>query len=343
MALERITAPRSWRHPDSHWRVVLVHPWYSNLVQLRHHLEESIHLFFSSKAMISIGMPLTTSSISSPVGLGSDSMPVEVELFGVKAYLADSMQFMLEIGCRLHRRGVYYVMPSFRGEDIDRYHLPQFYHAEAEMSGGLYDAINLASELVQHLSASALGRCSDSLLELTGSLKHIEDLLTVGTRFPQMRIEDALLDLKQGPPSCVRHHPGGFDTITRAGETELVRRHGAGQALWLTHFDHLSVPFYQAYEPGTRKRLNADLILGRCETIGAGERHKTSEQVRSAMVEHQIRSEPYNWYAQLRDDHPMQTAGFGMGLERFLMWLLQHDDIRDLTVLYRENRRSVVP
>ena len=127
------------------------------------------------------------------------------------------------------------------------------------------------------------------------------------------------------------------------GEAELVRRHGAGQALWLTHFDHLAVPFYQAYEPGTKKALNADLILGSCETAGAGQRHATSGELKHVIAHYSIISEPFTWYVQLRDDYPMQTSGFGMGLERFLMWLLVHGDIRELTVLYRENRRGIVP
>lgn len=53
-------------------------------------------------------LPVTTGSISSPMGRGSDSLPVKVKLEGVETYLADSMQFLLEYGCRLTNKGVYY-------------------------------------------------------------------------------------------------------------------------------------------------------------------------------------------------------------------------------------------
>lgn len=45
-------------------------------------------------------LPITTGSISSPMGLGSDSIPVKIQLGGRDTYLADSMQFALEYGCR---------------------------------------------------------------------------------------------------------------------------------------------------------------------------------------------------------------------------------------------------
>ena len=96
-------------------------------------------------------MPLTTSGVSGPAGLDSDSFPVEIELLGVKTHLADSMQFMLEMGCRLHRGGVYYLMPSFRGEQTDCYHLPQFHHAEVEITGLLPDVIALAEAMLPSL------------------------------------------------------------------------------------------------------------------------------------------------------------------------------------------------
>ena len=43
-----------------------------------------------------------------------------------------------------------------------------------------------------------------------------------------------------------------------------------------------------------------------------------------------------DWYVEMREIAPMRTSGFGMGSERFLLWLLQHDDIRDLQLLCRE-------
>ena len=64
-------------------------------------------------------MPITSESVTSPMGLGSDSLPVSVELFDKNVYLADSMQFYLEYLLRQHPQGVFYIMPTFRGEEPD--------------------------------------------------------------------------------------------------------------------------------------------------------------------------------------------------------------------------------
>ena len=83
-----------------------------------------------SKNIKNMFLPITTGSISSPMGLGSDSLPVKINLNGVPTYLADSMQFLLEYGNRFCKNGVWYIMPSFRGEQEDERHLSQFYHSE---------------------------------------------------------------------------------------------------------------------------------------------------------------------------------------------------------------------
>jgi len=312
------------------------------MATLQHEIQMAVHQFFTARGLITVSMPITSSSISSPMGLGSDSVPVEVELSGVRCYLADSMQFMLELGCRLHEQGVYYIMPSFRGEQTDPSHLPQFYHVEAEIPGNLSEAMALAGAMIHHLSQQMLQKCSDSLRAIAGGVAHVERLLALGGGYPEVRVEDVIPSLQREGAGRVQHHPAGFDLITRKGEAELVRRTGE-DALWLTHFDHLAVPFYQAYEDGTGKALNADLLLGACETIGAGQRHATSAQVRAALLHHQVAPAPYLWYLCMRDRTPMQTSGFGMGLERYLLWLLQHDDIRDFPLLYRENGVVVLP
>ena len=43
----------------------------------------------------------------------------------------------------------------------------------------------------------------------------------------------------------------------------------------------------------------------------------------------------YQWYLNMKESYSMKTSGFGMGLERFLLWLMKHDDIRDMHIISR--------
>ncbi len=337
----QIRPPQAWREGPASWRLAMTNPWYHHLILIQHRLQQAVHEFFTSEGLTAFLAPITTGSISSPMGLGSDSLPVSVELMGVKTYLADSMQFMLELGCRQCSTGVYYLMPCFRGEETDQFHLAQFYHAEAEILGKLADVMRLADGLVHFASERLLATARNSILALAGRLDHIEDLIQLGGQYRTIRMEDAQAELRSGGTDWIHAHPGGFDVLTKAGEGELFRRYGP---VWVTHFEHQSVPFYQAFEAGsTGRAVNADLILGQCETVGSGQRHTATSAVRQALTQHQINEAPYEWYLEMREIAPMQTSGFGMGLERYLLWLLDHDDIRDLTVIYRENGREAIP
>lgn len=338
------SAPESWKHPTTHWRTVLTHPWYRNLVDLQDILVASIGEFFRARGLKNVLMPSTTGSISSPIGLGSDSRPIEINLCGVKTYLTDSMQFMLELSCRLHQCGVFYVMPCFRGERTDSSHLAQFYHAECEISGTLDDIIVLVDDLVRAATTALLAEGSQPLAEMAPGLEHLYAMSESASPIPRIRFDQAAADLGQNRPEYVVHDLAGFRTLTRAGERELVRRHGGTrQAVWVTHFDELSVPFYQAMEPGTGTALSADLLMARQETVGSGQRHFTAEAIWQACDRHGVAPEPYDWYGRMRDLSCLQTSGMGLGVERFLMWALQHDDIRDLTLLYRENGVDILP
>lgn len=62
------------------------------------------------------------------------------------------MQFLLEYSLRFENSGVFYLMPTFRGEDTDERHLSQFYHAESEIIGDLSDVMFLCEEYVKFLS-----------------------------------------------------------------------------------------------------------------------------------------------------------------------------------------------
>ena len=56
-----------------------------------------------------------------------------------------------------------------------------------------------------------------------------------------------------------------------------------------------------------------------------------------ALKMHQAPEEPYKWYVDIRDSRAggfaLQTTGWGLGMERFLALILQHDDIRDMDII----------
>jgi asparaginyl-tRNA synthetase len=342
-ASRRHKPPQSWLLPSAHLATLLGDPWYVSLLELFDCFHHATAEFWRERDLHHAPVPLTTLSVSSPMGLGSDSSPVRTEIGGRPTYLADSQQFALEALCRLAPRGCWYVMPSFRGEANDARHLGQFLHSEAEIRGDLTDIMELAETYLCHLARCFVGHSSEAIAACVGSTAHVEEMAERGS-FPSLTMDEAAEELV-GITGAVDVDPAGrFRTLTNKGERELARRYGG--MVWVTRFDELAVPFYQASDAlpnGRRTARNADLLLPQGEALGAGERHSDAAHLQRALARHGLDPAPYRWYIDLRDRRPMRTAGFGLGVERFLLWLLDHDDIRDLQLFLRAYGADLYP
>ncbi|KAL2100644.1 hypothetical protein ACEWY4_002405 [Coilia grayii] len=345
------TAPRSWEEPQSHATLALTSQWYRNLFQIQSTLFHSTVEYFNNICHYAYALtPITTDTISSPMGLGSDSEPVFVSMLGQDVYLADSMQFVLEYFLRFQEGlpGAYYVSPSFRGEDPDATHLNQFYHVECELLGDMDAAMTVAEGFVAHMTEQMLKRHSTVIQNTAGTLAHAQDLLKKlegGKRLPRVTLEEAIPMMTSS--DCLEWVQDGQPQfgrkLTRRGEQVLMEKYGG--AVWLTEMDHLGVPFYQAYVEGSSrsKAKSADLLLGLGETIGLGERHPSPELVQEALRHHAVPEESYRWYINMRQVLPLHTSGWGMGTERYLCWLLRHDDVRDMHIIPRMKAKKYMP
>lgn len=343
--------PHSWENPQSHSRLAIKSPWYRSLFQIQNTLFHSTVEYFHSLCQYYYALtPLTTDTISSPMGLGSDSEPVSVNLLGQDIFLADSMQFVLEYFLRFQENlpGTYYISPSFRGEDPDATHLNQFYHVECELLGDMDNAISVAEGYLVHLTKSMLKKHPDIILNTAGTLSHVTAMLSKldgKTTLPRVPLDQAIPMMPSA--DCVEWVQDGQPQfgrkLTRKGEQVLIEKFGG--AVWLTEMDHLGVPFYQAYvgDSGRCKAKAADLLLGLGETVGLGERHSTPEMVQEALRHHAVPEQSYKWYINMRQVKPLLTSGWGMGTERYLCWLLQHDDIRDIHIIPRMKGMKFMP
>lgn len=337
--------PNSWKNEKNFYLNVLANPWYKLLVKLENLVSMETMKFYEEKGIITMHLPVTTGSISSPMGRGSDSLPVKVNLEGVDTYLADSMQFLLEYGCRLNEKGVYYVMPSFRGEKADERHLCQFYHSEAEIPGNLNDVMNLVEEYVKYLSKKILENFKDELEKAIGDISHIEKIANYSGNFPRITFNQAEQSLKEKFGDNINdyiEYNDGWRNITRKAEQELIKIYDG--IVWITNYDILAVPFYQQFDndlAGTTK--NADLLFGIGETVGCGERHQNDVDLLKSLQLHEVDKDEYEWYIKLKEKYPLQTAGFGMGIERYLMWVLKASDIRNMQICLRFNGKNILP
>jgi aspartyl/asparaginyl-tRNA synthetase len=264
---------------------------------------------------------------------------VPVAVSGVATYLADSMQFMLEYGCRLFDGGCHCIMPSFRADPPDASHLGQFIHAEAEIPGDLEVLIDYVTGYVRSLATAILDEHEDRLMELRGEGSQLHGAAEERA-FARVTFDEAAC-LLDADPRYIATVNGGR-VLTRLGEQRLIKL--LGPFVWVTHFDAVSVPFYHASSPEDPSvAVNADLLFGMGEIVGSGQRHRDGAEVRAGLTMRGVPSSEYDWYCRMKDRWPMLTSGFGLGVDRFLLWVLNHDDIRDLPLVSRVDETPAWP
>jgi asparaginyl-tRNA synthetase len=76
--------------------------------------------------------------------------------------------------------------------------------------------------------------------------------------------------------------------------------------------------------------LNADLLApGFGEIVGGSQRIHDEALLRRRMEEHGLRLEDYRWYLDLRRYGTVPHSGFGLGIERAVLWIAGIDHVRE--------------
>jgi asparaginyl-tRNA synthetase len=90
--------------------------------------------------------------------------------------------------------------------------------------------------------------------------------------------------------------------------------------------------------------LSADLLApeGYGEIIGGGQRIHDYNQLLDRIYEDGLEPNDYSWYLDIRKWGTVPHSGFGLGIERVLMWLLNLEHIRD-TIPFPRDMRRVFP
>lgn len=332
-------------NPDNHYKHLCKSDYYHALIILRHYIKIVSDFYFSEKQKAkNVDLFMFTSSVSSPIGLGSDSRPVSIKFGKLKTFLVDSSQFGFDPLLLNGLEKVYCYLPSMRGENPDSRHLNQFYHCEMEMAGTLNELLPVIEGYIKILAKTILlmENIVNKISQNPKKTRQYLGRINMVKKFPKITFNKAVdILIKSGKRDLINFAKHGND-ISHNGEIELMKILKTETPIWLTHFDRNRVPFYQKPDPKNgKKTINADLLFPPIiknafggEIIGSGQRQDNLEEIYDSLKRQNISPKSYEWYINLRK-HPNYkvTSGFGLGIERFITWSLGKDNIRDV-ILY---------
>ncbi len=333
--------------PETHYLQVGKSKYFKDLIILRHHIKMASDYYWSNiQKAYNIDLFMTTPSVSSPMGPGSDSEAIEIKFGNLHTFLVDSSQFGFEPILMNEFEKVYCYLPSMRGENPDKRHLNQFFHCEAEIKGTLDDLKPQIEGYMKYLAKSLLKQkeiLSHISYNYQVTIQKLESIIH-SKSFEEIEFDYAVdLLLKNGFSELVNQTAHGRD-ISNKGELELMKLLKIKAPIWLNNFDRDRVAFYQKpHKNNSDKVINSDLLFPPIldtsfggEVVGAGQRQDTVEELYESLKRQGVNHEPYIWYINLRNQEKYSTtSGFGIGIERFISWVLNRDDIKDAIIYPR--------
>ena len=257
----------------------------------------------------------------------------QFDYFGRPAYLSQSAQLYLEALLFPHER-VYSLTPSFRAEKSRTpRHITEYQHLEVELAWCDLDGLLDFTERMVVSAAHALAERRASELSLLG--RPPAELAALAAPFPRLTYAAAVDRLRaQGLP--VRW---GSDFGT-AEERALTAE--AATPLFVTHFPREIKAFYMLRSASDPRTVEAaDLLApeGYGEIVGASCRETDLRALEARLAESGADPKAYEWYLDLRRHGSVPHAGFGLGVERVLRWMLRREHIRDATPFPRTPSR----
>jgi asparaginyl-tRNA synthetase len=252
---------------------------------------------------------------------GSTLFPVDY--FGKTAYLTQSWQLYAEAAISSIGK-IFTIAPSFRAEKSrTRRHLTEYWHLEVEEPFcDLEGTMHMQEQFVSYICQEVARQMPEELKLFGRDPKEMED---VKVPFPRMSYDEAVDIIKKEGGEAKWGDDLGW-------EQEKVLTMKYKVPFFVHRYPKGVKAFYHMPDPKRPEvTLSADLMApeGYGELIGGGQRTHDFKQLLERFKDNNMNPEAYKWYVELRKWGTVPHSGFGMGVERLVMWMLKLEHIRD--------------
>ena len=329
---------------------------FNAVFRVRSVVSAAIHEFFQARRFVYVHTPLITASDCEGAGemfkvttIGySNKYKNEEEynaddFFGKKAALSVSGQLEGEVAAMALGK-IYTFGPSFRAEKSNTpRHVAEFWHVEPEVAfAELPDIIEIAEDLIKYIINAVLNKCPQELKFFDahfekGLIEKLESV--VSNDFAVMTYTEAIDILKKSGESFQYPVEWGCDLQTE--HERYISEQVCKKPVFLTDYPKEIKSFYMKQNPDGKTVAATDLLVpGVGEIIGCSEREADLDKLLEAMKIRNMNLEDYEHYISLRRFGSVPHSGFGLGLERIIMYVTGVQNIRDV-ILYPRTVGSI--
>lgn len=311
---------------------------FSAVFRVRSVLSMAIHEFFQNQGFVYVHAPIITGNDAEGAGevfnvTTRTDANYEEDFFGKKASLTVSGQLQAE-AFALAFRDVYTFGPTFRAENSNTArHASEFWMIEPEIAfADLEDDMNLIEDMVKSCIQYVLENAEEEIkffneridTTLLGRLN-----LVLQTPFARMTYTEAIEYLEKAPVKF--EFPVEWGTDLQSEHERYICEQIVKGPVFLTDYPKDIKAFYMRLNDDQKTVAACDLLVPAIgELVGGSQREERYDFLKTRMEEMNIHEEGLSWYLDLRRYGGCQHAGFGLGFERFLMYITGMQNIRDV-------------
>jgi len=320
---------------------------YGALFRIRSESAFSVHQYFRDRGFIYLNSPIITGSdcegagelfrvTTLPVNLPHTESKTDIfqdDFFGKEAGLTVSGQLEAELfACAMGN--VYTFGPTFRAENSNTpRHAAEFWMIEPEMAfADLSDNMDLAEDLVKHMTRHVVEQCSEDLELFTrfvdkDLMKHVE--MVLNSTYERIPYAEAIDILKKSAKLFEFPVDFGVDLQTEH-ERYLCEMHFQKPVI-VYDYPKAIKAFYMRLNDDNATVAAMDLLVPRVgELVGGSQREERYDVLKRRILESGMDPADYWWYLDIRRYGTVYHSGFGLGFERFLMMVTGVTNIRDI-------------
>ena len=339
---------------------------FSSIFRIRSSISFAIHKYFKENGFFYINTPIITGSDAAGAGEmfkvttldinkaelnDNNEIDFSKDFFGKETNLTVSGQLEAE-NMAMGLGKVYTFGPTFRAENSNTSrHLAEFWMIEPEMAFyDLSDNMNLAEHFIKNVLNYIVKDCKEDLDFLNqrlinedkskpaqgrNELNLLERLdFVINNDFVRITYSEAYEILKNSKPNKKKKFKfpiseWGVD-LQSEHERYLVEKHFKKPVIIFDYPAKIKAFYMRMNEDGKTVKAMDILFPGIGEIVGGSQREERLDVLKSRIKELKIDEKELWWYLDLRKFGTVEHSGFGLGLERLILFATGMTNIRDV-------------
>ena len=339
---------------------------FSSIMRIRSSISFAIHKYFKEKGFFYVNTPIITGSDAEGAGEmfkvttldinqaklnNNNKIDYSEDFFGKETNLTVSGQLEAE-SMAMGLGKVYTFGPTFRAENSNTSrHLAEFWMVEPEMAFcDINDNMELAEEFIKSVIKDVVNECKDDLDFLNQRLLDEEktkpmierselNLLdkldfVINNDFKKITYSEAFDILRNSKPNKKKKfkfpiQEWGVD-LQSEHERFLVEKHFKKPVIIYDYPAKIKAFYMRMNEDGKTVKAMDILFPGIGEIVGGSQREERLDVLKARIKELNIDEKELWWYLDLRKYGTVKHSGFGLGLERLILFVTGMTNIRDV-------------